>query len=259
MSQNQSLKDYLLKNYGSHSSSKDIKPKSKSSNMIQLISESDHHDIPSFGTQDIKLNKKNPHAKTFKNLDTHEIKLLDANETMQLDTNKVLQTSSDMHNQMKTKEITKSGYQTSLDTKEHISYRNKTDYEIKNNQFRNNISSERKIKEDIKHKQLRELNMGELQLAKEKNQPLIYSNRKSQLYHDDPASSFQKKDLIFDTVSPLGKKLYNKIYPENRFKIIPGSRWDGIDRSNGFEKKWFAKHSELSEKTAMSYAMQDEC
>lgn len=53
-----------------------------------------------------------------------------------------------------------------------------------------------------------------------------------------------------------GGKTYQGAFEPNRYGIRPGWRWDGVDRSNGFEKKWFQARNKKRDIEELKYAWQ---
>ncbi|TKX25640.1 hypothetical protein C1H76_2290 [Elsinoe australis] len=50
------------------------------------------------------------------------------------------------------------------------------------------------------------------------------------------------------------KKVYEGAAEPNRYGIKPGYRWDGVDRSTGFERKWFAARNKQQDRKDLEYA-----
>jgi len=78
---------------------------------------------------------------------------------------------------------------------------------------------------------------------------------------DDPMLEYMRKKKRDDNVKKgvLEKPAYIGTYPDNRFNIKPGYRWDGVDRSNGYEKKFFMMHASKKsiEEEAYRYSTED--
>ncbi|KAF7592150.1 Pre-mRNA-splicing factor cwc26 [Aspergillus hancockii] len=71
---------------------------------------------------------------------------------------------------------------------------------------------------------------------------------------NDPAARFLANKG--PAVSRTGKPLYKGAFQPNRYGIRPGHRWDGVDRSNGFEKEWFAARNRKSRLEMLDYQWQ---
>ncbi|XP_063695858.1 BUD13 homolog [Culicoides brevitarsis] len=69
-------------------------------------------------------------------------------------------------------------------------------------------------------------------------------------------SKKQKKDVKEKV--PM-KPIYKGLFPDNRFNIRPGYRWDGVDRSNGYEKRHFEAINvrKATEEEAYLYSTED--
>lgn len=70
--------------------------------------------------------------------------------------------------------------------------------------------------------------------------------KQKELWHD-PAARFLAKQKE-EKKSATGLKIYEGPYPPNRYDIPPGYRWDGVDRSTGFEARLLEKRTREKEK-----------
>lgn len=71
---------------------------------------------------------------------------------------------------------------------------------------------------------------------------------------NDPAAGFLRKKKAGRSIT--GKPLYKGAFQPNRYGIRPGHRWDGVDRSNGFEGEWFKSRNRKANIEKLQYAWQ---
>ncbi|KAM0787575.1 hypothetical protein ACM66B_003645 [Microbotryomycetes sp. NB124-2] len=75
---------------------------------------------------------------------------------------------------------------------------------------------------------------------------------------NDPAANFLTKKKEKKTRGPQFPKYAGPPPPPNRFGIMPGYRWDGVDRSNGFESQLMQKINSRSVFNAAAHAYSTE-
>ena len=90
------------------------------------------------------------------------------------------------------------------------------------------------------------------ELARYKDDVELNEELKAKERWDDPAMAWLRKEGK-GGVGKTGKKLYEGPWMPNRYGIRPGGGWDGVDRGNGFEKKWFEARGKRESRRDLEY------
>ncbi|KAF9580269.1 hypothetical protein BGW38_003149 [Lunasporangiospora selenospora] len=95
-------------------------------------------------------------------------------------------------------------------------------------------------REEEADKKKREKEEGQKPFARFRDDADLNEELKERDRWNDPAAMFLSGTKKKAKKSNAPKfPLYQGNYPSNRYNIRPGYRWDGVDRSNGFEKDFF--------------------
>ncbi|KAL3284742.1 hypothetical protein HHI36_018887 [Cryptolaemus montrouzieri] len=109
--------------------------------------------------------------------------------------------------------------------------------------------------EDANVKRAEEINEMSKPLARYADDEDLERYLKEQEWEGDPMAHLvrkKKKKKDIEAGKPSKPKYMGDFMP-NRFGIAPGYRWDGVDRSNGYEKRWFEKQNSKLAQQEESY------
>ncbi|KAH0844995.1 Pre-mRNA-splicing factor cwc26 [Fonsecaea pedrosoi] len=138
--------------------------------------------------------------------------------------------------------------------------------------------AERKAKEDAmgdvqrrereeRRKELEEAKF--LSLARGVDDEAMNDELRAKIRWDDPMAEYMAQQQAEEAATDRAVSTKNsgrvavrkKVYTgppaaPNRYGILPGWRWDGVDRSNGFEKEWFQARSKRGREEELRYQWQ---
>ncbi|RPD73468.1 hypothetical protein L226DRAFT_546429 [Lentinus tigrinus ALCF2SS1-7] len=105
-------------------------------------------------------------------------------------------------------------------------------------------------RQDAEKRRKEEESMRSRAFARTVDDKELNEDLKAQERWNDPAAAFLTKKR---SKGPRKPEYTGPPPPPNRFGIKPGYRWDGVDRSNGFEKKYFQRQNDRRRRGAESY------